>query len=95
MATYTIQQSGGDFSSLSSALGDAGTAAGDVFNPSGTWTVADTAAATCADNNITVSAVGDSRVDKTALGGGSHYRLSVDPGTGSCIGINNNITTFS
>ena len=46
MADATIQQSGGDFSSLNAFIADAGTSASDTGTIQGTWSVDDTTAVT-------------------------------------------------
>ena len=61
MATHTVKQSGGDFTTLNAALGDGGTGAGDTISIEGTWSVDDTVAATVVDDNITITCDADSR----------------------------------
>ncbi len=87
MATHTVKQTGGDFSTLASALSDAGTGTGDTISIEGTWTVADTAAATVSDTNITIQTDADSKVDPTNLASPSHYRLR-HTGSSHCITVN-------
>ena len=89
MADSTVQQSGGDFTTLAAALADAGTGAGDTITIQGAWTVDDTAAATVADDNITITADSDSQVDPTNIvASPSHYRLRHSGGS-HCITVNN------
>ena len=89
MATISVKQSGGDFTTLAAALADASTAADDIIEISGSWSVDDTAVCTVADNNITIRAVGDSKVVASALGSPSHYRLRCATNGSHCITVNN------
>lgn len=75
MATHTVKQSGGEFTTLASALADAGTAAGDTIEISGSWTVDDTACAAVVDSNITIQAVGSSKCLGYASPSTGWYRL--------------------
>lgn len=77
MATHTVKQSLGDFSTLASALADAGTVNSDTISIEGAWSINDTAAATVSDNSITIQADSSSKVDITDLLSPSHYRLRV------------------
>jgi hypothetical protein len=52
MATLTVKQSGGDHSTLASALSSA--IASDTISIEGSWTVDDTTNATVADDNLTI-----------------------------------------
>ena len=86
MATITVRPSGsspaGDFTTLAAALADSGTGSGDTISIEGDWTgVTDTSAATIADSNITITAVGDARIDPRNVGSGTHYKLSVSTGS--------------
>lgn len=89
MAAYTIKQSAGDFSTIASAMADAGTVSGDTFTIEGSWTVDDTAAVTVSDPNLTVTTDASSKVDPTDLASPSHYRLR-HAGGSTCISIGDN-----
>lgn len=52
MATITVKQTGGDYSSLNAALAAAN--AGDLISIEGAWTADDTSTCTVADNNLTI-----------------------------------------
>jgi hypothetical protein len=52
MATITVKQTGGDYSSLNAALAAANT--GDLISIEGAWTADDTSTCTVADNNLTI-----------------------------------------
>ena len=55
MADSTVKPSGGDFTSVGTALSDSGTGNGDTITVSGDWTsTTDATAAVVADNDITV-----------------------------------------
>ena len=55
MATWTVQPSGGDYTSLNAALSNTSTVASDIIEISGDWTSAsDTAESTVEDDNITI-----------------------------------------
>jgi len=86
MATHTVKQTGGDFSTLASALSDAGTSASDTISIEGTWSIADTAAATVSDNTVTIQTDTDSK-HPGYVSNSDHYRLEV---SGShCVTVNN------
>lgn len=88
MATITVQPSGGDFTTLAAALSDAGTVANDIIEISGDWSTRDTAAATVADDNITIrTASGDQARHAGFDNGGSNYFLEVT--TGHALTVNN------
>ena len=82
MADSTLKPSGGDFSTLASALSDAGTSAGDTITISGDWSTRDTASgAVVADNNITVKTLAADQAEHAGLdNGGSNYALEVTSG---------------
>lgn len=90
MATWTVKQSGGDYSTLASALSNASTVANDTISIEGTWTVDDTTAASVSDDNITIQTDASSKhpgyYDTTT----NHYRLVIS--SGNCITINNSTT---
>lgn len=75
MATRTVRQSGGDYSTLAAALAAAN--AGDVISIEGAWTVNDTTAATINDDNITIQTDADSRHNGYYNVSDEHYRLVV------------------
>ena len=91
MADSTVQQVGGDFTTLAAALADAGTGVGDTITIQGPWTVDDTAAAVVADNNITVQiASGNASYHNGFYStGNNHYRLVVNSAGSHCILVNN------
>ncbi len=94
MAAISVQQSGGDFSTLAAALADASTGAGDTITISGTWSVLDTAECTVADDTITITAdPTDSRVTtaRHVAASPNHYRLHTPvSGDGEhCFTVNN------
>lgn len=90
MPDSTVQQVGGDFSTLASALADAGTGAGDTITIQGAWTIDDTVAAIVADDNITIiisqsnPSYHNGIYDESA----NHYRLEVS-GASHNITVNN------
>lgn len=85
MTTWTVKQSGGDYSTLASALSNASTSASDIISIEGTWSVDDTAAATIIDDNITIQT--DASSNHFGVEGSANYRLEV---SGShCITCNN------
>jgi len=89
MATHTVKQSGGDFSTLATALADAGTGAGDTISIEGAWTIDDTDECTVADDNITIQTDASSKhLGYPYNGSGTWYRLHTT-GTGHSITINN------
>ena len=75
MATYTVKQSGGNFSTLASALSDAGTGANDIISIEGTWSIDDTDPCTVADDNITIQADTDSKHVGVEDESTNHYRF--------------------
>jgi hypothetical protein len=89
MATHSVMDGGGDFTTLAAALADAGTSAGDTIEISGTWDNDDTAACTVADNNITIQAVGSSKCAPFAVASPTHYRLRCATNGSHCILVNN------
>ena len=96
MADSTVQEAGGDFTTLAAALADAGTVAGDTITIQGPWTVDDTAAAVVADNNITVQISSDnvSYHDGFYSTVKNHYRLVVNSAGSHCILVNNTGSPF-
>lgn len=85
MAELTVKQSGGDYSTLATALSNAN--ANDTISIEGEWSISDTATATVADDNITIVTDTDSKHPGYRGGSPTHYRLEV---SGShCITINN------
>jgi hypothetical protein len=76
VATLSVKQSGGDYTSLAAA--EAASANNDTIEISGAWTADDTNAVTISNTDITVQAVGDSKVNPATLGSPSHYRLRVN-----------------
>lgn len=95
MATHTVQQSGGDFSSLSAALSDAGTGAGDTISIEGTWTVDDTTVtAVVEDDNITIQTDSDSYHDGLYNESNNHYRLVGGSNGSHCIRVDNDGCTI-
>lgn len=79
MATLTVKQSGGDYSSLNAAL--LACSDGDIISIEGEWTVADTTACTIAATSITIQ-IGDSLSAHPGHWDTSqnHYRLVVSSG---------------
>lgn len=77
MPTYTVKQSGGDFSSLNAALSDVGTVNGDTISIQGPWTSDDVTAATVIDTGITITADSESRHNGYYDTSENHYRLVV------------------
>lgn len=84
MPTYTVRQSGGDYSTLAAAL--AGVSSGDTISIEGSWTADDTSAVTI-NKDITIQVTGDSQHpgywDETQ----NHYRLVVSSGS-HCLTLN-------
>jgi hypothetical protein len=72
VATLTVKQSGGDYSSLSAALSAASN--GDVISIEGTWTVDDSSAATISDD-VTIETDEDSKHPGYYDTSQNHYRL--------------------
>ena len=76
MATITVKQSDGDYSSLATALNNANN--GDTINIEGGWSSADTNACTVADSSITIQVNDSSSAHpgyvKTS---DNHYRIEV------------------
>lgn len=77
MATHTVKQSGGDFTTLASALSDSGTGDGDTISIEGTWTVNDTAAATISNSSIDILTDASSKHPGYVDTSQNHYRLVV------------------
>lgn len=89
MADVTVQQSGGDFTTLNAALTDAGRANGDKVTIQGSWTIDDTATCTVQEDDITVVAVAGNTSYHDGLydESNNHYRLVTS--SGHCITVNN------
>lgn len=79
MTTWTLQPSGGDYTTLAAALSNASTVANDIIEASGDWTsTTDTSAATVADDNITIRCKVADQARHTGFdNAGSNYELSV------------------
>lgn len=79
MTTWTVKPSGGDYTTLASALSNASTVASDIIEISGDWTsTTDTSAATVADDTITIQTkAGDQARHVGFDNGGSNYELAV------------------
>ncbi len=88
MPDSTVQQAGGDFTNLATALADAGTGNGDTITIQGAWTVDDTLSCSISDNDITVivnqgnASYHNGVYDESA----QHYRLVVGDGN-HCIQV--------
>lgn len=91
MPDSTVQQVGGDFTTLNAGLADAGTGAGDTITIQGPWTVDDTAVCTVADDNITTQIVAGNVSYHNGLYDESnqHYRLVCASSGSHCIQVNN------
>jgi len=76
MTTYTVKQTGGDYSTLNSAL--AAVSTGDIISIEGEWTVDDTVPCVVGDDDITIE-IGDSDAAHPGYWDTStnHYRLVV------------------
>jgi hypothetical protein len=74
MSTWTVEQSGGDYTTLASALSNASTVNGDIISIEGTWTVDDTAPADIVDD-VTIHTDSDSRHNGNYDESDLHYRL--------------------
>lgn len=72
MATLTVKQSGGDYTTLAAAC--AAASDGDIISIEGTWSVDDTANVTISDS-ISIVADADSRFNGVVSSAPSHYRL--------------------
>ena len=72
---WTVKQSGGNYSSLATALANASLGEYDVINIEREWTADDTAPATVTDAGIFINAIGESKVDPSNLSSSTHYRL--------------------
>lgn len=88
MPTFTVRQAGGDFSTLASALADAGTAPNDIISIEGLWTVDDDDGATVSDDGITIQTDNDSYHGGVYDEANNHYRLEVSSGV-NCLTVNN------
>ena len=85
----TVQQSGGDFTTLDAALTDADRADDDTIDIQGIWSVADTTAATTQEAGLIIQiAVANASYHDGVYNPGDHYRLAVSGG-GHCLTINN------
>lgn len=89
MASYTIKQSGGDFSSINAFIGDAGTVASDVGNIEGGWSSADTSGVTW-NKAVTVQANDSSskQAGRPWATGGTTYRHKVASGHAFTVSAN-------
>ncbi len=74
MATFTVQQSGGDYTTLAAALSDTGTKNGDIINIQGSWTIDDTSPAEVTDS-LTIQCLGASKHPGYWDTSQNHYRL--------------------
>jgi len=91
MADSTVQQSGGDFTTLATALSDAGTTAGDIITIQGSWTIDDTANCSVNDDNITVQIASDNASYHNGVYNESdnHYRLACVTNGDECVEVFN------
>ena len=89
MTTWTVQPSGGDYTTLASALSNASTVASDTIEISGDWTsTTDTSAATVADNSLTIQTKAADQARHAGFDNeGSNYELAVSGA--HCITVNN------
>ena len=80
MATVTVKESGGDYTSLNSALNNVN--AGDTISIEGTFSSADTTACSTADDNLTITTDADAKTTpaRHAAASPDHYRLEVGSG---------------
>lgn len=88
MATVTVKQTGGDYSTLAAAM-SARTADGDTISIEGSWTVNDTAVCTNS-YNTTVTTDASSANPGYVPASPSHYRLR--PTSGNCITLGASLT---
>jgi len=90
MATWTVQPSGGDYTSLNAALSNASTVANDIIEISGDWTSAsDTAESTVEDDNITIrTAASDQARHAGFYNGTTNWELNTS-GNNHSLTINN------
>ena len=79
MPTLTVKQTGGDHSTLNSALVAA--APGDTISIEGTWTIDDTTAASIVDDNLTIQTSSGSKHPGHWDESLNHYRLVVSDGS--------------
>ncbi len=89
MADETVAESGGNYTTLASAMADAGREDGDTITITGTWSVADTAAVTVQDDNQTITADANSAHAGKETGSPTYYRLAV--GAAHCITMGNDV----
>lgn len=88
MPTRTVRQAGGDFSTLASALADAGTVAGDTISIEEAWTIDDTVGAVINDDDISILTDNDAYHNGVFAPANNDYRLVVSSGA-TCLTVNN------
>ena len=91
---WTVKQSGGDYSSLATALANASLGEYDVINIEGEWTADDTAPAAVTDTGIFINAIGASKVDPSNLSSSTHYRLRCATNGSHCFTANTSNVAF-
>lgn len=91
MATITVKQTGGDYSSLNAALAAAN--ADDVISIEGAWTADDTSTCTVADNNLTIQVTDYPHPGHYEPDRSFHHRLKTAT-TGHSITVNTTGVTF-
>jgi hypothetical protein len=93
MATLTVKQSGGDYTTLAAAV--AAAANGDTIEISGTWTADESTSTTIAVTalDLTIQAVGDSKCNGQVSASTGHYRLRYT-GTGYALEHTDNYGTL-
>jgi hypothetical protein len=89
MATWTVQQSGGDYTTLNAALSNASTGPNDTINIQGSWTAADTTSATIIDDGLTIQCLGASKHPGYYDTAQNHYRLRTT-GSGHSLTLSGN-----
>lgn len=91
MPDSTVQQVGGDFTSLAAALADAGTGSGDTITIQGVWTIDDTTAAIGSDDDITIQIIAGNASYHNGVynEANNHYRLVNSVNGSHCIQMNN------
>jgi hypothetical protein len=89
MTTWTVQPSGGDYTTLASALSNASTVASDIIEISGDWTsTTDTASGTAADANLIIrTKVSDQARHAGVDNAGTNYELAVTDGATAAIEV--------
>lgn len=92
MSDASIQQSGGDFTSINAFIADAGTVATDTGTISGTWSASDTTSVTWNKAVIIVATGGSVQIGKPWVSGGTEYRHVEGAGHAFTVTANVNIT---